>query len=607
MLSAGPGRPDRTSDFGLCKQVIAHESMPILGVCLGHQGLGVMHGARLEPAPQVMHGYRSRLFHSGDELMKGVPQGSHAVRYHSFCLTKLPDVLERIAWSDDDVTMAIRVAGQQRWGVQFHPESILTPFGSVLVKNFLVASYSRNALVLESKTERGLPRPRLDAPRPQPYVLSRAFDKPLAPEAVFDALYRSLDAFWLDGEGDARARYTYMGELGAPIDVATLRERASRPRHLVQRGDGFESVFRGGWLCALAYEAMRERVIAATDSESIVRRVDRWIGWDHQSERVGFFALVHDSREAQAAEFWFGETTERLLSLRKKNDRELSHRSSPQQREDLPEVTFSCSDETYRQRVEQAKESLFAGESYELCLTAKASFAIEDDPLDYYLRLRRLNPAPYAAFVRAGARAIASVSPELFLHVDESGVCRARPIKGTQARSSNTTEDQALAAELRMPRFVAENLMIVDLLRNDLGKVCTLGSVQVPRLMEVESHPNVHQLVSTIEGTLREGLTVFDAIAATFPGGSMTGAPKVRSMQILEQLEDGPRGLYAGALGYVGSDGTAMLSIVIRTAVFDEKRATAGSGGAIVMASDPEEELQEAKTKIMPLLACRHP
>ncbi len=602
VLSPGPGRPDRPADFGLCADVIAGLDLPLLGVCLGHQGLGVFSGAQLQNAPTVMHGYRSRIYHDDDVLMHGVPQGAFAVRYHSLCITNLSPALARIAWSDDDVVMGLRVRGRPRWGVQFHPESILTQFGERLAINFLREASSANRLECSPVIEARQPRDEFVVST-RPVVCSRSLSSCPDPEHVFRHVFRTDDAFWFDGAVDTRARYSYMGHLGEALSFRELTQRVSPPGSVEHYGDGFNAPFAGGWVCVLAYEALAEDAAGNNGDTSLIRSVRRWIAWDHEAAQVALFALADDDAERVRAEAWFDEMSARLETLPVPSQAVISRQPCAEP----VEVPLSCSDDVYRQRVMRAKEALVAGESYELCLTDRTSFEIEDDPLDYYLRLRTHNPAPYAAFIRDGARAVASASPELFLQVDGTGRCTARPIKGTAPRSEHLSTDQAHAAKLRMPRFVAENLMIVDLLRNDLGRVSLLGSIQVPRLMEVETHPNVHQLVSTIEGQLQPGLDLTDVLRAAFPGGSMTGAPKRRSMEILADLEGQKRGLYSGALGYVGVDGQAMLSIVIRTAVFDGKQATAGTGGAIVMASQPDDELREAKLKVRPLLACRTP
>jgi anthranilate synthase component 1 len=221
-----------------------------------------------------------------------------------------------------------------------------------------------------------------------------------------------------------------------------------------------------------------------------------------------------------------------------------------------------------------------------------------------YLALRQTSPSHHGSYFRAGDAALLSSSPELFLSVTAGGLVESRPIKGTRRRGVTPESDALLVAELLgSDKERAENLMIVDLMRNDIGRVSEVGSVSVPSLLAVESYAQVHQLVSTVRGTLRSGLAGVDAVAACFPAGSMTGAPKHSAVTILERLEHRARGAYAGAVGYFGLDGRIELSMVIRSILLDASGATVGAGGGITALSVPAEELDEVHLKAAALLA----
>lgn len=249
--------------------------------------------------------------------------------------------------------------------------------------------------------------------------------------------------------------------------------------------------------------------------------------------------------------------------------------------------------------VESAKEWIAAGDIYQVNLSHafEAEVCGEGSLLKLYETLREATPAPMAAWMALGGKEILSSSPELFLKISGRGI-ETRPIKGTRPRFRDADEDRRSAVELQIsPKEVSELVMITDLLRNDLGQVCEFGTVQVSRMLELESLAQVHHLVSTVRGNLRAEQDALGALAACFPGGSITGAPKKRAMQIIQELEQRPRGVYCGAMGWLGFNGESEFNIAIRTLVRDGKKISYQVGAGIVADSVPEEEFQETLHK----------
>jgi para-aminobenzoate synthetase component 1 len=249
--------------------------------------------------------------------------------------------------------------------------------------------------------------------------------------------------------------------------------------------------------------------------------------------------------------------------------------------------------------VQRARDYIFAGDIYQVNLSQRFQLPLAGEAFDAYLRLRRRNPAPFGAYINLPEVQVLSASPERFLRFDPVSRCvQTRPIKGTRPRGRTVGEDEELAQELVVSeKDRAENVMIVDLERNDLGRVAEIGSVRVTELASLEAFPTVFHLTSTVEATLREDRGLVDLLLATFPGGSITGAPKIRAMEIIDELEPTARSVYTGAIGYIGFDGAVDLSLVIRTILVREGIAYFQAGGGIVADSDPAMEYQETLHK----------
>jgi anthranilate synthase component 1 len=405
------------------------------------------------------------------------------------------------------------------------------------------------------------------------------------PASVFAAIAQPHEEFfWLDAGPDATAGWSWVGT--GTVETQPGRVRAVGLAGAGRPSDAAESgPFRGGWIGWWGYEEAARRAgapVDPTDADAPVDRwlrVDRFVAFDHSTRRV--WALAPRTEvEAFAARVASAPDDvpdpARPLRTTARGRHEPSH---------------------YAALIERCRDAIREGDAYQLCLTTRFSVSGRIDPVAAYRRLRASTPAHHGGLVRAGEVALASASPERFLEVHD-GVVRTRPIKGTRPRGTDADADRALARELReSEKERAENVMIVDLMRNDLSRVCLPGSVGVDGLLEVESYPAVHQLVSTVSGTLVPATTVGDLLDATFPAGSMTGAPKLSAMTILHGLERGPRGVFAGCFGWVGDDGSLDLAMVIRSIVVRPGAAYVGAGGGITWRSDAAAEVAEVGVK----------
>lgn len=536
VLSPGPGAP--TADrLGASALAVNQGRIPVIGVCLGHQAIAHLSGANLRRAPHPMHGLESRITHNGQGIFEGLPNPLPVIRYHSLDIEAHPSI-EVLATAEDGTIMALKLRAKPQWGVQFHPESIGTADGVRLMENLLVAAG----------------------------VLARWHRRlaPLAdPLSVAGALRHYPYLCWLDtaaGEG--------MQLVAAGHRLVGLDEVA---RISLTVDSAAADTFLPGVLGVLRYEASE-----LIDASPITDRL--------LSPEVVYQII---------------DGTAYLLTPARMRDFTLT--PCPVERAHVhAEVTVRHSRSEYCELIAHCLAEIVAGNSYELCLTTSASARVDADPLELYAALREVSPSPMAGLYLAPDRAVLSASPERFLSV-RNGVAAASPIKGTRPRGETPEQDAALANELQRARKDrAENLMIVDLLRNDLARTCT--DIQVPELCRVHTFTHAHQLISTITGRVSASASAADVVRSAFPGGSMTGAPKQSSMDILARLEGAPRGDYSGIMGYLSADGSADFAILIRTLTLADGCATYGAGGAITALSDPDEEYDEVLVKLRPFL-----
>ncbi|KAJ3321468.1 hypothetical protein HDV06_004137 [Boothiomyces sp. JEL0866] len=659
-LIIGPGNPESRHDFGICSNILMESDIPILGVCLGHQGLAAVLGGKVIKADPPMHGRLSSILHDGKGLFKDLPQD-----------------LELTAWVDENGKepniMGLKHKSKQIWTVQFHPESICTAYGQTIIENFCAIvkeSWQKKAALQFSLPDTFnqmtvIPHPLV--PKTCPKVSFKAVTKKLSyanAENVFDELYSKLDkSFWLDSAKveQGLSRYSYMGcsdgpesftieyslvnrvitRTGKVSHTTTLSENETFFEYLAQIvndtavtkenvDESLEVPFIGGLVGYIGYEMKAESMKYHPDQEKFLTIsatsvpdssfifADRVVIFDHYEKMVYLSVLVNTmvSGSFKAQNDWLESTSAVINSIKS----DFSSQFTEKHLVKIPEIKLSHEKKHYIDNINKSLENIVEGETYEVCLTTQLKVDIKKPhphPYQMYKHLRKRNPAPYAAYLSLGnGLHITSSSPERFLRITNNHISM-KPIKGTLQRATKinfTGTDKEIEIENQQrcshlansEKDQSENLMIVDLIRNDLNQISVPNSVCVPHLMVVESYATVHQLVSTVESVLRPDLNPVDAIMRCFPPGSMTGAPKLRTVQIIETLEKIPRGPYSGAIGFFSVNGESDFSVVIRTAVFknegDKTNVSVGAGGAIVALSNPEEEFEEMILKAQSVL-----
>ena len=359
--------------------------------------------------------------------------------------------------------------------------------------------------------------------------------------------------------------------------------------------DAYELPFAGGLIGYLSYDFGRQLEQLPAHALDDLHLPDARLG-------LYAWALITD-HQAATSQLVFHPSLEpaqrdRLIQLFSQPAPQLNRAFSLKQPMQ-PDISAS----QYEQALRKIHDYIQAGDCYQVNYTQRFSAGCEGDAWAAYCALRAACPTPFSGFMSlAGDNAILSLSPERFVRVSHEQV-ETRPIKGTRPRGKDSSEDAANAAELlASPKDRAENLMIVDLLRNDLGRTCRTGSVRVPELFTLESYPNVHHLVSSVVGELAAGKDALDLIGDSFPGGSITGAPKIRAMQIIDELEPTRRSIYCGSLLYLDVRGEMDSSIAIRSLLVKDGRISCWGGGGIVADSDWQDEYQESITKVKVLL-----
>jgi para-aminobenzoate synthetase len=419
------------------------------------------------------------------------------------------------------------------------------------------------------------------------------------------------NAFWIDRENHPDSRFSVIGS-SAATDWVSADEIANLVKAKLQDFGDLQAAdeaarnlpfdWRPGLVGVHTYEG-----------DGAFLQIDRALVFDHDQRRL-YFLGAFDSEIG--FEQWHHAALLRFALVGGESAR-FKQRAAAQEAKSANAPTVSSlrhNPRSYLRLIERAQAAIASGEVYQLCLTNRLFAESTVDPLYAFLKLRESNPAPYSTYLSLSSRtgenfALVCSSPERFIEVQQNRRLVTKPIKGTRPRIRDANgniieaEDAAIAAELAQnQKERAENLMIVDLMRNDFLKVCAEDTVTVSKLFAVESYATVHQLVSTVEGILLDDFAAVDAVLACFPGGSMTGAPKSRAMELIEELEDCERGVYSGVVGWYSASGQADFAMIIRSAVFEANRVTVGIGGGITIDSEPDAELEETRLKAKALL-----
>ncbi len=453
---------------------------------------------------------------------------------------------------------------------------------------------------------------------PLAITLPADLDTPLG---VFLKLRQGTHNFLLESVtgGEQVSRYSLIGAdptevltipAGAPDPLAPLRAQVERRQVVLPPGMAPPPLV-GGAVGFLSYEAVctfEPVPLAAHDPHptplGVFGLYDTVAVFDHARQTVQVITLVPLDGDLPAD---YAAAATRLDAARQRilgplPTAELANPTNPQPPTPNPRVRSNCTRDEYEALVQIAKEHIAAGDIIQMVPSQRFERETTATPLAIYRALRRINPSPYMFFVQSGDTHLIGASPEMLVRVRD-GVVATRPIAGTRPRGTTPAEDARLAADLLTdPKERAEHLMLVDLARNDIGRVSTIGTVRVPIRFDIEHYSHVMHIVSQVEGRLRADLTALDALRACFPAGTLSGAPKVRAMQIISTLERDRRGVYGGAVGYVGYDGNLDVAIGIRTIVLRDGLALVQAGAGIVADSVPASEYDETVAKASALL-----
>lgn len=685
VISPGPKRP---ADAGASIEAVRYfkGKLPILGVCLGHQVIGYTEGATVQKGDCPMHGKVTEIETSGQGLFAGLPRRFSVTRYHSLVVERktLPECYRVDAWTKEGTVMAFSHRELPVYGVQFHPEAVLTQYGHELLENFCrICEQMEAAGDLEAELIKENSDQRAEygsTKRPQDGGLLRAAkgeraavkedagvpgekaafletnehrrieqlsDAPAIAE-LFSVFAEDPDVVFLDSSlVNELGRYSVIGlapyqkvvktKEGCTVNGQPAEESFEEyvKQYLKENQDHNDTGLPivSGAIGYFTYDYGRERMGIGTRHplevelpDAVLTFYDAFLVEDAQEKKT-YLAANGKTEDAEVLLMRLKQRIRKALSKWPECEARVQSAEKRTKPEDLVqgntavqcgqtetgrqeardvqtgEALCACSvfpnfeKQEYMETVDAMIRYIFEGDIYIANMTQHLTVKSDREPYEVFRYLRTHNPSPFGGYLNYGEYQIVCASPERFLRMRDGHV-ETRPIKGTRKRGSTPEEDAALKKELEESgKDQSELLMIVDLERNDLNRVCIPGSVKVTELFSVETYATVFHLVSNVEGELQPDLTVMDLIESAFPGGSITGAPKYRAMEIIDELEHSRRNLYTGSIGYLTLDGNCDFNIVIRTALHRDGSYYLGVGGGITAESELEFEYEETLQK----------
>ncbi len=584
IISPGPGSPkDNPEVIELIKDY--KEKLPILGVCLGHQMIAYAFGYKIKKNHFPKHGKVENIVHDKKNLFFNIDSPMQITRYHSLIVddNKIEDNFIVNSRSDDDAIMAITHKEYRIYGIQFHPEAVLTLEGKTIIKNFIdvcenVIQKTYTYKIENINTLCEIAKAMFNVKEEFVFLDTTLLDK----ENKYSILGMSCDTKISNKNGK-----TYINDIETDGEFEDILDEKLKINKEVNHT---KLPFINGGLGYFSYDY-------GMKFENIVSRHKKNDEVDEAAVYFFRYYLIEDKEKNEV----FLATQQNIKDfynylkdiLNSKINKTIKHINKKEK------SLFEKND--YIEAIRKTINHIIEGDVYIMNLTRTIKTASSTNPFEMYEFLSKNNPFPYGGFINTKDFSIISSSPERFIKVKDKFI-ETCPIKGTRKRGKDKKEDEVLKNELiNSAKDKSELLMIVDLERNDMNRICKSGSVKVKELYKLKTYSTVYHLVANIVGELEKDISFSDILKAMFPGGSITGAPKIRAMEIIDELEKNNRGIYTGSMGYIGYDESIDLNILIRTAVYKDGIYSVGVGGGITCESEEEFEYEETTQKFLAL------